>query len=233
MRKGYCIDEKVITKNKWENDDFNLGKTWDEVNIVDQFEPIDGKIKINGTELINAWFPSQTSKNVFLSHSHGDIDCVKKFAGYLESKNMNVFVDADVWGDSADLISEINHKYNCVPGEKDTFYYSLDHVITSNVYMLLIRALNRMINHCDGFIFIQSDNSTQDGITYSPWIMEELELQNMLAHMLPEEVNKGTYLKDSASLKVSHDIRVDLRELNHIENQENFNDMITFIQRGN
>lgn len=231
MRKGYRISEKVITNCQLEKNDFVLNTVWNDDNILDEFKPVDGKVEIDGTKLMRSWFPSQESKKVFVSHSHGDLDIVKKFAGYLESKNLETFVDATVWGDSADLISKINHKYNCLPGEEDTFYYSLDHVITSNIYMLLIRALNRMINHCDVFIFIESDNSTQDGNTYSPWIMEELELQNMLAHMIMRKsIDRSMLVEDSTEIRISHDIHVNIEELKPIENERDFNSMKKFIQ---
>ena len=97
--------------------------------------------------------------------------------------------------------------------------------------MLLIRALNRMINHCDGFIFIESDNSTQDGNTYSPWIMEELELQNMLAHMIMRKsIDRSMLVEDSTEIRISHDIHVNIEELNTIENERDFNSMMEFIQ---
>lgn len=233
MRKGYRISESMINDNDLINNNFNPRKIHEELNILDYVQPNNGKIEINGTELMKKWFPLQRDKKIFLSHSHGDFNVVKKFAGYLDSQRKGVFVDSTVWGDNNELIDTINREYNNVPGEQNTFYYSEDHVITSNIYMLLIRALNRMINYCDIFIFIESENSTQDGNTYSPWIMEELELQNIIAHIQSDErVEKRDILHDDINVTFSHDVQQNLRELIPIVNLQQFKTMLNSIQEG-
>lgn len=231
MHKGYRINESMINENNLINDNFNTQKIHEELNILDYVQPNNGKIEIDGTELMKKWFPLQSDKKIFVSHSHGDFNVVKKFAGYLDNQGIKAFIDAAVWGDNDRLIDTINRTYNKLPGEQNTFYYSEDHVITSNIDMLLIRALNRMINYCDVFIFIESENSTQNGSTYSPWIMEELELQNILAHIQSNKrVEKRAIFHDDINVTFSHDIQQNLKELTPIKNLEDFEIVLNSIK---
>ena len=66
---------------------------------------------INGTNLKEDWF-SISEKDVFISHSHKDINKVKAFAGWLHKIfGLNAFIDSCSWGYCDDLLNKIDKKY--------------------------------------------------------------------------------------------------------------------------
>ena len=66
---------------------------------------------INGTSLKEDWF-SISKKDVFISHSHKDINKVKAFTGWLHNVfGLNVFIDSCSWGYCDDLLNKIDKKY--------------------------------------------------------------------------------------------------------------------------
>lgn len=63
---------------------------------------------VNGSELRENWFSVETT-DVFISHSHKDINKVKAFAGWLYYRfGLTSFIDSCVWGYCDDLLHEID-----------------------------------------------------------------------------------------------------------------------------
>ena len=79
---------------------------------------------INGTDLKEHWF-SISKKEIFISHSHSDINKVKAFAGWLyECFGLEAFIDSCSWGYCDDLLNRIDKKY-CYKPKKGTYDYNL------------------------------------------------------------------------------------------------------------
>lgn len=232
MINGYKINESFIKSENLLSDKFILKDIKSEINIFDYVHLNGEDVEFDGTHLMQAWFPKQNGKNVFISHSHNDIDLVKKFSGYLQDHEMNPFVDTSIWGSCEKLILDINKKYNGVPDKVDTYYYSKDHLISANIYMLLIRAINNMIDQCDQFIFIESNESINKEHTYSPWIAEELDMQSALKKSNFKKIERrSTVYQETPNIMVSHDIRRDLRGLRTIDNLEELYKFLDYSNR--
>ena len=66
---------------------------------------------IDGTALKDHWF-NIIDADIFLSHSHNDIEKVKGFAGWLYDQfGLTSFIDSCVWGYCDDLLKEIDAQY--------------------------------------------------------------------------------------------------------------------------
>lgn len=77
---------------------------------------------LNGTS-VQAFAYSQKKYDIFFSHSHKDIDKVKRLANWLEKEfGLKVFVDSLVWMNCNDLLKEIDDLY-C---KEDDSHYSYE-----------------------------------------------------------------------------------------------------------
>lgn len=113
---------------------------------------------INGTALKEHWF-SITKKDIFISHSHKDINKVKAFAGWLKSCfGLEAFIDSCSWGYCDDLLNKIDKKY-CYNPKSKTYNYDLRNYTTSHVHMMLSTALTEMIDNTECIIFFNTPNS--------------------------------------------------------------------------
>lgn len=147
---------------------------------------------INGTALKEHWF-SITPKNVFISHSHCDLNKVKAFAGWLhQCFGLEAFIDSCSWGYCDDLLNRIDNKY-CYNPKTKTYNYTLRNYTTSHVHMMLSTALTEMLNQTECVIFFNTPSSIcleeelnkiktsgKKAITVSPWIYHELSMTTML-----------------------------------------------------
>ena len=113
---------------------------------------------INGTALKEHWF-SISKKDVFISHSHCDINKVKAFAGWLyDCFELEAFIDSCSWGYCDDLLKKIDKKY-CYKPKTDTYDYQLRNYTTSHVHMMLSTALTEMMDNTECVIFFNTPNS--------------------------------------------------------------------------
>ena len=97
---------------------------------------------IDANELKNDWFPT-ISSDVFLSHSHRDIELAKKIAHILGKLRLGTFIDSEVWGYSDDLVKQIEEQY---------YPYGAFHVhdkIVAHVNIMLASALTKMLNNTE------------------------------------------------------------------------------------
>ncbi|MFP6079407.1 TIR domain protein [Helicobacter pylori] len=172
-------------------------------------------IILNHNEIKEAFFspfkPQLKNAQVFLSHSHADINKALEVKDYLEEYRDAecVFIDSLFWDYKDDVLRKLA-KYDDISRIKDAFT------------LILRESLEDMIKKYPCFVFLQSDNSTSDQglsrITYSAWIYEELKI----AHSIRE--NRPTPLMES--MQVFHDISpflehletITLRKLLHIIN---------------
>lgn len=147
---------------------------------LDNFLLPDNSIDVQSLE--QDWFPS-VDTHVFISHSHKDIESVKKLEKWLYQQfGIKSFVDSKVWGYADKLLKKIDDEY-CV--KQDTNYgsiydYEKRNISTSHVYMILATSLLKMINKIDYIFFLNTPRSLSlnniHQFTYSPWIYYELLL---------------------------------------------------------
>lgn len=122
-------------------------------------------ITLQDIDVRGYFFNGTSNFKVFLSHSSKDKDTVYKFASFLEQQGINAFVDSMVWDNYKDLFNEFAK--GCKEQEKLN--------IAAHLHMILASSLTYMINACDCFIFLASENSISNGnYTFSPWIYHEL-----------------------------------------------------------
>ncbi len=145
---------------------------------------------IDGTALKNHWFKGQ-KVDVFLSHSHKDIDAVKAFASWLyENFRLTSFIDSCVWNYCDDLLKIIDNEY-CLFKDSEIYNYNLRNYSTSHVHAMLSSALSEMIDKTECIIFFDTPNSlvlreeidkvkNEEGNTNSPWIYHELSMTNLI-----------------------------------------------------
>ncbi|WP_120813796.1 TIR domain protein [Helicobacter pylori] len=170
-------------------------------------------IILNHRELQEAFFspfkPQLKNAQVFLSHSHADINKALEVKDYLEEylDAECVFIDSLFWDYKDDVLDELA-KYDDISKIKDAFT------------LILRESLQDMIEKCPYFVFLQSKNSVPNQglsrhqdllkITYSAWIYEELKIANTFI--------TGTTLKESRikAMCVSYDVTNLLRKFKPI-----------------
>ena len=148
--------------------------------------------KIDVEKLREEWFP--TGKyDIFLSHSHGDIEEIEALAGYLvNKKGLKVFVDSFIWGYYHELLEDLNKTYNWNKSSK-TYDHSGAKWCCSNVTTILNSALQEVIDKSEVLFFYNTPNSiTHDyknkNRTESPWIFSEIETSRIIRKNMPQRM---------------------------------------------
>jgi hypothetical protein len=186
---------------------------------------------LDGSALQSFWFP-QISADIFISHSHKDIDKAKALSGLLWDRfELRAFIDYCVWGYGNDLLWEIDNKY-CLSSSnpaKNTFDYQSRNHSTSHVHIMLSTALTMMIDRTECLFFLNTPNAIQSyketDKTESPWIYSELAISRMIEkhppeRYLPQGLSDGGKMFEEKSFKLTHD--VDLNHLAKLTNTDIF-----------
>lgn len=124
-------------------------------------------------------FPS-VKADVFLSHASGDRQQVMQLAVALERLGLTVFVDSCVWGNVYALLNDVDDHFSRKKDEPGSYHYRKVTRTAANVYMILSAALQRMIDGCELFLYLDSPavriKDYVDGGDYigSPWVFSEL-----------------------------------------------------------
>ncbi len=132
---------------------------------------------------------------MYRAHSHKDESDVIKLAILIEKKlGLTVFIDSCVWGNAYELLEALDYKY-CIEATGKTFDYHKRNHTTANVFMILNAALHRIIDNCEAFIFLGTDNSISitdaiDEKKYisSPWIYSELQFAALVERKEPRKI---------------------------------------------
>lgn len=182
---------------------------------------------INGTALKEHWF-SISKKDIFISHSHKDINKVKAFAGWLsDCFGIEAFIDSCAWRYCDDLLRKIDDRY-CYNNKSKTYNYNLRNYTTSHVHMMLSTALTEMMDNTECVIFFNTPNSinmseelekikkSNKETTISPWIYHELSMTTMLRSVVPNK--KGIIVEHFAQeirneLKIEYDVSKALKDM--------------------
>lgn len=140
-------------------------------------------------------FPLQLGvRYIFISHSHDDIEEVKKFAYVIEQVfGVSCFIDSMVWENMTNVIKAFDNVYSLSTDGK-SYSYKKCNYSSAHVHTMLATALLEMINDCECFLFIGSKNSTlnlnyfrdHSDATLSPWIYEENTFVKYIKPIIPE-----------------------------------------------
>lgn len=131
---------------------------------------------LDGNKMIETYFPDLKA-DIFISHSHKDIDKAKEFSKEIYRRTGLVsFIDSEVWENIDNLFISI-HK---------------DIVSDKYAYMMLNTALLNMIDKCECLFFLDTPNSfnNESASTLSPWIYSELSMANVIEKKIPERILK-------------------------------------------
>lgn len=184
---------------------------------------------IDGIALQSDWFQIE-NVDVFISHSHQDINKVKAFAGWLYDEfGLTAFIDSCVWGYCDDLLKQIDDAY-CKKSDGITYNYELRNYSTSHVHMMLSTALTEMIDNTECVFFYNTPKSVslvddlnaikcqKKEVTLSPWIYHELFMTSLVRTRRPqriiktiEEINHRAF--ESSNIYVEYDIEKYLKEM--------------------
>lgn len=158
-------------------------------NNILSFKDKDGYLR---ADVIQAnWFPL-IDVDVFISHSHNDLELAIAFSQWLkDSFGISSFVDSCVWGCAYKLLELINDEYNSLNKRSQLYKYEGCMYAASHVYMILSRALASMIDRTECLFFLSTSNSLSnqyeeeviDGEvakTASPWIYSEIEMTRLI-----------------------------------------------------
>ncbi|MGL2339389.1 TIR domain protein [Helicobacter pylori] len=156
-------------------------------------------IILNHRELQEAFFspfkPQLKNAQVFLSHSHADINKALEVKDYLEEylDAECVFIDSLFWDYKDDVLNKLA-EYDDTSRIKDAFT------------LILRESLEYMIKKCPYFVFLQSKNSVSlnqglSQITYSAWIYEELKIAHSIS-----AISESHLIPMMESMQVFHDI---------------------------
>ncbi|MGL5705989.1 MAG: hypothetical protein ACRDD6_12035 [Tannerellaceae bacterium] len=167
---------------------------------------------IDAAKIQMDWFP-EIDAHIFISHSHKDKQLAINLACWLyENFNLKVFIDSCVWGYANDLLKQIDEIY-CRKEKEDLYDYNKRNYSTSHVHMLLMTALNKMIDKTECVFFLNTDNyiSLNDikNKTLSPWIYGEIEITRTIQKKTPKRPTTSLFSRGGAineSLNKSMDL---------------------------
>lgn len=178
--------------------------------LIDLGSYLKGKDNLLDAETVQQHLFPTVKADVFLSHASGDSQQVMQLAVMLERLGLKVFVDSCVWGNVYDLLEEVDDEFSIKDWTPRLYHYRKVTRTTANVYMILNAALQRMIDGCELFLYLDTDavrikdymnNSDYIG---SPWVFSELMFARTVARR-PRPRPALEALKERTALAKTHD----------------------------
>lgn len=179
---------------------------------------------IDGSAMKSNWFQIE-DVDIFISHSHKDLNKVMAFAGWLYDEfKLTAFIDSCVWGYCDELLKQIDDKF-CKKSDGKTYNYDLRNYTTSHVHMMLSTALTEMIDCTECIMFYNTPNSVcleddlkdikkkQPKVTLSPWIYHELAMTSLVKRselkrtmVLIEKAIEHRAFSEQNAIMIEHDV---------------------------
>ena len=172
-------------------------------------DSIDKDIILDGSRIVDTFFPN-VKADIFISHSHKDVEAAKEFAKIIYVKTgLKSFIDSEVWSYADDLLKDIDFDY-CLKAN-GSYSYEKRNISTSYVHMMLNTALLNMLDRCECLFFLSTPNSFNKeqeikNTTFSPWIYSELSMANAIEKRIPvryDEINKA--LREQSTVEFSQE----------------------------
>lgn len=192
---------------------------------------------IDGSAMKSNWFQIE-NVDIFISHSHQDLNKVMAFAGWLYDEfKLTAFIDSCVWGYCDELLKQIDNEY-CKKSDGKTYNYNLRNYTTSHVHMMLSTALTEMIDYTECIMFYNTPNSVclesdlkeikkeKPKVTLSPWIYHELAMTSLIKRselkrtvILIEKAIEHRAFSEQNEIMIEHDINKYLNEMISIDSE--------------
>ena len=163
--------------------------------------------KIRAHEIKKLLLPSKRY-DIFISHSHKDINLAKGLAGYLEKYcKVSCFIDSLYWSNIDELQEELNRMHLTMDrtAGKKTFNHKSTMEVAKHANMILASALTEMIDNCECVFFFNTDSSVIRGTeaiskneTYSPWIYHEVFTTTIIQKKQRSKFNESYQFRDNA-----------------------------------
>lgn len=168
---------------------------------------------IDGEKLRNFVFPID-NYDVFISHSHDDLEIARQFAAWLKEKyRYSVFLDSFVWNSADGLLREIDNLY-CMQ-RNGLYNYHRRNYSTAHMHTMLSMSIMEIIKRSKAGILINSHHSinlerlrnSNQGKTLSPWIFQEIMFMRQFANQKSstrmfssESLNEGLQIAHTVDL---------------------------------
>lgn len=174
--------------------------------------------QLNANMIMSEWFP-KVDANVFISHSHRDVDLAKCVAGMLLEYGRKPFIDSCFWGYMLDLQKQIDDKFaRCGP----VYDYDIRNQTTAHVHLMVANSLLKTISRCEEIIFINThesvnrDSTEKEDVTESPWLYSELNF----AKVLLEATNLNKSVQASESVTMQYHVNLDFLDEKYFRDLE-------------
>lgn len=204
---------------------FRAGSEYYQNNIndyagrLDNLPYIDYQVtQLNANMIMSEWFP-KVDANVFISHSHRDVDLAKCIAGMLLEYGRKPFIDSCFWGYMLDLQKQIDDKFaRCGP----VYDYDIRNQTTAHVHLMVANSLLKTISRCEEIIFINThesvnrDSTEKEDVTESPWLYSELNF----AKVLLEATNLNKSIQASESVTMQYHVNLDFLDEKYFRDLE-------------
>lgn len=169
---------------------------------------VNASSKLSADEIKELLLPLE-QHDIFISHSHRDLELAKGLAGYLETEfGLSCFIDSLYWGNIDDLQEELNknHLHTDFSNGKKYFNHQGTMEVAKHANMILASALTQMIDKCECVFFLNTDNSIIKGVdvinqpkTNSPWIYHEVFTTTIIhrRNSKCEDMHENYQIRDS------------------------------------
>jgi len=170
--------------------------------------------------------------DIFISHSHNDLELVTKFAAYLEKEcGLSVFLDSYAWKSADALLKRIDDDY-CKTNDGKHYIYKRRNYSTSHVHAMLSMAILEMIDKTQCSVFVESENTlklsnlkpTTKAETLSPWIYEELCMMKYVrrgSRIIEKGFSVNEGFEISHTVDVNSLIPISLAQLRTLDSSKN------------
>lgn len=195
MYRGFVIDKETIAKLPRLVLEFQERREYNKIqtSIISAKEAIKMEILgrngvIDADEVMNTCMPQGEDFDIFISHSHADVEYANELSNYIFKKfGLKCFIDSSYWLNSEnDIQKPFDQKYK---DPKSKLRYTDILASTAHVHAMLTMSLLKMMDSCECCIFIRPEQEyIPSNSVYSPWIYEEITMFNYIQKIAPRTI---------------------------------------------